>query len=126
MAELCTDNRFELIEKYKKALIEGTNIETSSDEMKVIDNVLFRFWQMGWLEKLDTSDVQEVRHGKWVDIKIPANYSNEVQYQSAKCSVCKRYHTTPYLYMYYEHNYCPNCGARMDGGSDEQEERIHH
>lgn len=60
MAELCTDNRFEMIEKYKKALIEGTNIETSSDEMKVIDNVLFRFWQMGWLEKLETTDVVQV------------------------------------------------------------------
>lgn len=65
--------------------------------------------------EVPSADVQEVKHGKWVDIKIPANYSNEVQYQSAKCSVCKRYHTTPYLYMYYEHNYCPNCGARMDG-----------
>lgn len=79
-----------------------------------------------WIDNVPTADVQEVKHGKWVDIKIPANYSNEVQYQSAKCSVCKRYHTTPYLYMYYEHNYCPNCGARMDGGNNEQEERVHH
>ena len=49
---MCTDNRFELIEEFKKKLIESTNIETSPEEMKVIDNILFRFWQMGWLESI--------------------------------------------------------------------------
>lgn len=44
MNNLCTDNRFELIEKYKKKMIEATNIETSTEEMKVLDNILFRFW----------------------------------------------------------------------------------
>lgn len=53
MADVCTDNRFELIEKYKQKLIDGTNIERSLDEMSVIDNILFRFWQMGWLDKLE-------------------------------------------------------------------------
>ena len=77
---LCTDNRFELIEKYKKALIESTNIETSSDEMKVIDNVLFRFWQMGWLEKLETTDAVEVvrckdcKNHEWCSIEESALY----------------------------------------------------
>ena len=47
MDNMCTDNRFKLIEKYKKKLIESTNIETSQDEMAVLDNLLFRFWQMG-------------------------------------------------------------------------------
>ena len=53
MAELCTDNRFELIEKYKQKLMDATNIETSAEEMAVIDDILFRFWQMGWLDKLE-------------------------------------------------------------------------
>lgn len=61
MSELCTDNRFELIEKYKAALIEATNIETAQDEMAVIDDILFRFWQMGWLDKLDADAVPVVR-----------------------------------------------------------------
>ena len=47
------DNRFEIIAKAKKDLIEGTNIETSEDEMKVLDNFLFRCWQMGWLRKYE-------------------------------------------------------------------------
>ena len=53
MAECFTDDRFELISKYKQKLIEATNIESSPDEMAVIDNILFRFWQMGWLDKLE-------------------------------------------------------------------------
>ncbi len=51
---LCTDNRFELIEKYKAKLIEATNIETDAEDMAAIDSILFRFWQMGWLDKLET------------------------------------------------------------------------
>lgn len=47
--ELCTDNRFEIIEKYKQLLLENTNIRSSPKEMEVIDSILFRFWQMGWL-----------------------------------------------------------------------------
>ena len=53
MSDMCDDNRFELIEKYKKELIEATNIETAPDEMKVLDDLLFRFWQMGWLDSID-------------------------------------------------------------------------
>lgn len=51
MNEVCTDNRFEIIEAYKKKLMESTNIEDSPEEMAVIDNILFRFWQMGWLKE---------------------------------------------------------------------------
>lgn len=51
--DCCTDGRFEMIERVKNKLIEATNIETSEDDMKVIDNILFRFWQMDWLEMID-------------------------------------------------------------------------
>ena len=46
MNEVCSDNRFELIEKYKNKLIEATNIEDDADDMKAIDSILFRFLQM--------------------------------------------------------------------------------
>lgn len=59
MNEICTDGRFELIEAYKRKLIERTNIETNPEEMAVIDNVLFRFWQMKWLPPLP--------HGRLID-----------------------------------------------------------
>lgn len=53
MSEMCTDNRFEIIEAAKKDIIDSTNIEMSPDEMKVLDSFLFRCWQMGWLKKYD-------------------------------------------------------------------------
>lgn len=56
---VCGDNRFELIKKYKKELFEHTNIHTANDEVLVLDSLLFRFWQMGWLEKLEYYDRQK-------------------------------------------------------------------
>ena len=51
MSELCTDNRFEVIAKAKAALLDSTNIESSPEEMAVLNNFLFRCWQMGWLDR---------------------------------------------------------------------------
>ena len=50
MCEICDDNRFEIIERAKAHLINSTNIEASPDEMRVLNNFLYRCWQMGWLE----------------------------------------------------------------------------
>ena len=73
MNDICDDNRFELIEKYKKKLIEATNIETSMEEMKVLDPILFRFWQMGWLDKLDLPSAQPEQ--QWIPVteRLPEN-----------------------------------------------------
>lgn len=59
MNDICLDNRFKLIEKYKKRLIKATNIETSPEEMAVLDDILFRFWQMGWLDRLEMPVTQQ-------------------------------------------------------------------
>lgn len=105
---MCEDNRFELISKYKAKLLEGTNIETSPEEMAVIYNILFRFWQMGWLDKLDSSaaDVAPIRHGHWVKKGRQDNYW--------KCSECNG---SPLLDKFEREelsDYCPHCGAKMD------------
>lgn len=46
----CDDCMSKAIEKAREELISATNIEDSPDEMAVIDSILFRFWQMGWLD----------------------------------------------------------------------------
>ena len=109
MADLCTDGRFELIEKYRKKLIDSTNIETAQDEMAVLDSILFRIWQMGWLDKLEQP---ERKTGKWEERGVSTEKAID-EWQSARCSACGLYHTTPYLYYFRDYNYCPNCGARM-------------
>ena len=41
------------------------------------------------------------------------------QWQSARCSECGKYHTTPYMYYFNDYNYCPYCGSRMKGAEDD-------
>ena len=60
----CGDNRFELIDKARRDIIAKTNVESSPDEMKVLDSFLFRAWQMGWLGKYDVI-VPEQKPAEW-------------------------------------------------------------
>ena len=57
------------------------------------------------------ADVAPVRHGKWVH----SRYENcSEQFEMVKCSCCGR---EAYAMAFYvrDGNYCPNCGAKMDG-----------
>lgn len=111
MADLCTDNRFELIEKYKQMLIDATNIETSPQEMAVIDNILFRFWQMRWLDRLEA---EPVRHGSWI---FNPKDAIEMMFTLPKCSECGAESSDG-------GNYCSYCGAKMDGERKEDDEKT--
>ena len=53
MSHQPSDNRQEIIQKAKEHLLRATNIESSKPEMQVIDNILFRCWQMGWLRQYE-------------------------------------------------------------------------
>ena len=64
------------------------------------------------VENFPAADVAPVRHGRW-NLYERAHYF--------KCSLCAK--TVPYRKACLfdgrrEYNYCPNCGARMDGGAD--------
>ena len=52
------------------------------------------------LNQFPPTDVSPVRHGRWVCVDT----DNE---QFFICNRCKRRE-------YWESNYCPNCGAKMD------------
>lgn len=56
----------------------------------------------------------ERKKGEWEEKKV-FNESFIEQWQSARCSVCGLYHTTPYGYYFYHFNFCPHCGADMRG-----------
>lgn len=55
------------------------------------------------LAAIPAADVVTVRHGRW------GNY--EPYSDGYRCSCCKLVHRTCTTY-------CPNCGAKMDGGAD--------
>ena len=64
----------------------------------------------GCIVAMPPADVAPVRHGRWIyhpDDLFPGDSTQE-------CSCC---HEEEYLTLYNE-NYCPNCGAKMDGGAD--------
>ena len=54
-------------------------------------------------DKLET--LEERRHGRWVDIE-----RFKVKDWVVRCSLCG-------CPQDYKHNFCPNCGARMEGRS---------
>lgn len=58
-------------------------------------------------EAFPAVDVAPVRHGRWIK-PVPGDGENY-------CSVCKSEQLWFYGYGYLKSNYCPNCGARMDG-----------
>ena len=66
------------------------------------------------INEAPTIDAAPVMHGEWV-----LQGENEHDYETSleeKCSLCGRY-----VYRYDtqpQDNYCPNCGARMDGTHD--------
>jgi hypothetical protein len=60
------------------------------------------------------ADVVPVMHGKWEDKEVIHKKCIE-EWQSARCSACGKYHTTPYMYYFDDFNFCPNCGADMRG-----------
>ena len=66
----------------------------------------------------------ERKKGKWIEKEVihEVEASTAIdEWQSAKCSVCGKYHTTPYLYYFDDFNYCPNCGS-YNGGEQNVDE----
>lgn len=55
----------------------------------------------------------ERKTGTWLDRSVYETKGTIDEVQSARCSVCGLYHTTPYLYYFSWYKYCPSCGARL-------------
>ena len=63
---------------------------------------------LGLIEKAPTVDVAPVAHGRW-----------ESRHGSWYCTNCGRGYKIKFgVAPACKHNYCPNCGAKMDGDSD--------
>lgn len=60
----------------------------------------------GVIKAFPATDVQPVVHGKNLDRETPSIFT---------CSVCGWHSWDTYCGDTSEYNYCPNCGATMDG-----------
>ncbi len=59
------------------------------------------------LEYIEKLDVEPVRHGKW----------KHVPGMNSRCSECGQYFPVrDFESRPFDINYCPNCGAKMEGG----------
>lgn len=65
-----------------------------------------------WLEGLPTADVRENVHGYWMPALDYSNGNEDIE-----CSACGEWFKSIELCgRFGEPNYCPCCGAKMDGG----------
>lgn len=66
------------------------------------------------ISNASTFESENVKHGHWIPVWIPTGVSaygvNEMTAEEEKCSVCGKA-----FWVGEEKNFCPNCGAKMDG-----------
>ena len=101
----------------REAIMEFPIRKDHCDKERANEHFIFGIESvLEYVENLPAADVAPVVHGRWIEQEDPML---DVYYT---CSVCKEdfyIETTGYtekdMFLY---TYCPNCGARMDGGSD--------
>ena len=76
------------------------------DALKAVDAFIGTDPILDRIKLIPSADVAPVRYGRWVviDAEEPRRYG---------CSECKRL-------SWHMENYCGNCGARMDGGEEDE------
>ena len=87
--ELCPVGR------YSRSYVHGSDREKYDAWGEIIDA----------LENIPTADVAPVVHGRW--IPFHSKISGDIQY----CSACE-------IGFVAKSDYCPHCGAKMDGGEE--------
>ena len=85
-------------------LNENHNSGITRNEYKRITAVLY---------EMPTIDAVPVKHGEWIKY-----VDDDPTFDYQKCSVCNEGRPMENFYGLPE-NYCPNCGAKMDGGEDD-------
>jgi len=64
------------------------------------------------LEKLQSENT-----AKWIERTVVDGEEEPdnaiIEWQSAKCTNCNKYHTTPYMYYFDDFKFCPNCVRSM-------------
>nr|DAD93535.1 MAG TPA: LysW biosynthesis protein LysW [Siphoviridae sp. ctB9N2] len=67
------------------------------------------------LDEIPTADVAPMVHGKWI-VRFDGPYKRRRCY----CSHCGKHNGVGGIAQNQEKPYCPNCGAKMDGGDNDE------
>ena len=68
------------------------------------------------LNQFPAADVAPVRHGRWESMHYEGGILDGTNFD--KCSVCGYERIFEDEKLKTAFNYCPNCGAKMDGGAE--------
>lgn len=75
-------------------------------------------WADYLIEDAQPVEVEPVRHGRWIGTEFDGYANGFPVYDVFECSVCgMEYDSTDDGEI--THNYCPNCGAKMDGTNED-------
>ena len=66
------------------------------------------------IEEAPTIEAKSVKHGEWVITEKQGVTGRKIKFHTATCSMCKKSNGR------HRNNYCPNCGAKMDGGNNNE------
>lgn len=87
----------------RKTLVDWLNWYKGPDAVKYVVREVVDI-----LDEAPTIDAEPVRHGRW-----------EYQYNDSICSACGYVNRCEPITRYRNDSpYCPSCGAKMDGGKD--------
>ena len=66
------------------------------------------------IEQITEEDVQPVKHGRW----LPSTSYITTAYGTIHCQICSECEAELMEDNDYNYDFCPVCGARMDGDPD--------
>lgn len=89
-------------------LIDADAADTSKILIRVSrDGNVYTVLAKEWLDSQPTVDAEPVRRGEWRTFNVPKKWNGA----TLRCSECNTGTT-------WRWNYCPNCGAKMDGSAE--------
>ena len=91
---------------------------------EVYNDIEEQIKELGCMDFIARADVQEIKHGEWIETQEPLGWCDV---DCAECSVCHESwiidedsSIEDYECMWH---YCPNCGAKMDGGKNDDSKK---
>lgn len=90
-------------------------MKPSADSMKIKPDMT---WEEIWQEECgfidDAPTVDPVKHGHWIEHHEPFTWMGYTTWTCSKCDYECGYEKE----IRWRTSYCPNCGAKMDGGEE--------
>lgn len=96
-----------------RIVFETNNKEAYTRMEEEAQRLADRWTNNGWLDPVPTVDAVPLRHGRWL--------TTDAYPHHLYCSLCYKTYLKNAQWLDtlgVPTNFCPNCGARMDGGAE--------